>query len=119
LDVLHIDAALLDLQLVEALAVPAGALPPVGDGALVEAVGGDDGLAGTAVAEQGQSEGDPVKGLVQAVVRGVRGGGEGLATGGATEAVLLAGGDADVAQTGLAPVQAVEARAEWRVRPHR
>ena len=51
LDMLDIDTALLDVQLMEALAVPAGALLPVGDGALVEAVSGDDGLAGAAVAE--------------------------------------------------------------------
>jgi hypothetical protein len=44
--------------------VPAGALLPVGDGALVEAVGSDDGLARAAVAEQRQDEGDQVERLV-------------------------------------------------------
>src|SRR5262249_37724249 len=67
LDVRDVDAALLDVQLMEALGVPAGALLPVGDRALVEAVGGDDGLAGAAVAEQGQDEGDQIERLVQAV----------------------------------------------------
>src|SRR5262249_21755205 len=84
----------------------------VGDGALVEAVSGDDGLAGAAVAEQSQHEGDQVERLVQAVVRGVLGGGEGLGTKGAAEAPLLARGGADVTQASLPPVQAVEIRAE-------
>jgi hypothetical protein len=81
-----IDATRLDVQFVEALAVPAGALLPAGNRALVEAVGGDDGLAGAAVAEQGQDDGDQVEGLVQAVVRGILGGGEGLLARGAAEA---------------------------------
>jgi hypothetical protein len=101
--VLDINVALLDVQLMEALAVPAGALLPVGDGALVEAVGGDDGLAGAAVAQKSQDEGDQVEGLVQAVVGGILGDGEGLVAGGAAKAAFLLGVDADVAPAGLTP----------------
>src|SRR5205807_4298123 len=80
---------------------------------------GDDGLARAAVAEQSQDDSDEVERLVQAVGGGVPGGGEGLVAGGAAEAPLLAGVDADVAQASLPPVQAVEVRAELRLRVQR
>src|SRR5262249_53421086 len=49
LDVLGIDPALLDVELVEALAVLAGLVLPGGDGPFVQAKGGDDGLQRAAV----------------------------------------------------------------------
>src|SRR5262249_18968042 len=108
LDVLGIDAGLLDVEVVEALGVLAGLLLPGGDRAFVQAEGGDDGLKGTAVGEQGQDQGGQFQGLVEAVERGVAGGGEGLAAGGAAEAFFLLGVNADVAVSDHAPVQAVE-----------
>ena len=118
LDVLGIDLALLDVEFMEALGVLAGPLFPVGDGALVQAVGRDDRLARAAVAEQGQDEGDEVEGLVPAVVRGVPGCGEGLPAGGAAEAPFLVGVDADVALAGQPPMQAREVGAELERRVH-
>jgi hypothetical protein len=91
LGVLDVHAALPDVEFVEALAVLAGAPPPVGGGALVEAVGGDHGLARAAVSEQGQDGGNQVERLVPAVGGGVARGGEGLAAGGAAAAAPLAG----------------------------
>ena len=48
----------------EALAVSAGPVLPVGDGALVEAEGGDDGLDRAAVAEQGDDADDQSAGFL-------------------------------------------------------
>ena len=96
----------------KSLAVPAGPVAPVGDGPLVEPEGGDDRLDRTAVAEQGDHDGHQVDGLLEAVERGVAGGGEGAAAGRAAVAPFLAAMDADVAEAELAPCGAVGVVAE-------
>jgi hypothetical protein len=92
-----------DPMLVESLAVSAGAVAPVGDGPFVEPEGGDDGLDRTAVAEQGDDDGDQVERLLQAVERGVASGGKGPATGRASVATLLSARNADIPAAELSP----------------
>jgi hypothetical protein len=58
-------------------------------------------------------------GLVEAVVGGVAGGGEGLAAGGTAIALLAAGVGPDVAEATFPPVQAIEVGAELTGRVHR
>src|SRR5262249_33575732 len=113
------NSAALDLEFVKALAVSSRLVLPVGDGSLVEAEGGDDGLQGAAVAEQGEHRRGQCDGLVEAVVGGVAGGGEGLAAGGTAIALLAAGGGADGGEAAYSPVQAVEVGAELSGRVHR
>src|SRR6516162_2656319 len=106
-------------MLMEVLPVPAGPVPPGGDGPLVQTEGGDDRLQGTAMAEQGQHDDHPFGRLLETVERGVMGGGESSATGGATVAPLLAAVHADVAKVELPACGAVGVVAELGVRVHR
>jgi hypothetical protein len=107
-----------DDMLVEALAVSAGPVSPVGDGALVEPERDNDGLHRTAVAKEGDDDRHQVHGFLEAVERGVAGGGEGLAAGGTAVTVLLAAMDADVPQAELAPCSAVGVVAALGERVH-
>ena len=97
----------------------AGPIAPIGDGPLVEAEGGDDRLDGTAMAEQGDHEGHQIDGLLEPVERGIAGGGEGAAAGGASITPFLAAMDGDVAEAELAPCGAVGVVAELALRVHR
>ena len=115
----QLDLPLKDPMLVEELAVSAGAVAPVGDGAFVEPEGGDDGLDRAAVAEQGDDDGDQVERLLQAVERGVASGGEGPAAGRAEVAAFLPTMDADVAGTQLPSCGAIGVVAELSERVHR
>src|SRR4051794_6867320 len=88
-------------MLVELVSVSAGPVPPVGDGALVEPEGGDDGLDGTAMAEECDDEGDQVGGDLEPVEGRIASGGEGPATDGAAIPPFLAAMDGDVAEAEL------------------
>src|SRR3982751_3056513 len=92
-----------DPVLVDPAGVPAGAVAPVGDGPLVEAEGGDDGLDGAAMAEEWHDDGEQIGGCLEPVERGIAGGGEGAAAGRAAIPPLLAAMDEDVAEAELAP----------------
>lgn len=76
LDMLRIDPPFEDQVFMELLAVLPGSIPPRGDGSLVEAEFGDDGLRWTAVAQQGENHRDDVRGNLESVKWGVVGGGE-------------------------------------------
>src|SRR5947209_6721106 len=106
-------------MLMEPLAMAAGPIPPVGDGPLVEAEGGDDRLDRAAVAEERDHEGHQVDGSLQPVERGVASSGEGAAAGGASITPLLAAMDGDVAQAESPPCGAVGVVAELALRVHR
>src|SRR4051812_44765842 len=119
LDVPQLDLPAQDVMLMEVLPVPTSPIAPGGDGPLVEAEGGDDRLERTAMAEQGESYGHHLGRLLEAVERGVMGGGESSVTGGAAVAPLLAAVDADVAEPELPPSGAVGVVAELVLRVHR
>src|SRR4051812_48004880 len=108
-----------DNSLVKLLAMSPGPVPPGGDGALVEPEGGDDGLHRAAVAQQGDHDRHHIGRLLEAVVRGVAGGGEGPAAVGAAVTTLLSAMDADVAAPELPPCGAIGVVAELRLRVHR
>jgi len=73
-----------DPMLMELLSMAAGPVAPIGDGPLIKAEGGDDGLDWAAVAEQCGHEGHQIGGFLEPVERGVAGGGEGAAASGAS-----------------------------------
>src|SRR6516162_607632 len=106
-------------MLMEVLPVPAGPVPPGGDGPLVQTEGGDDRLQGTAMAEQGQHDDHPFGRFLKAVERGVMGGGERAVTGGAAVAPLLAAVNADVATSALSACGTIGVVAELGLRVHR
>src|SRR5207248_9137484 len=87
-----------DVVLMDASGGTAAPVPPVGDGPLVEAEGGDDRLQRAAVAEQGQHDGHQVGRLLEAEEWGIAGLGEGAVAGGAAVAPLRAAMHADVAE---------------------
>jgi hypothetical protein len=65
------DLALGDMLFVETLGVPAGLGLPVGDGAFIQAIGGDNGLQGAAVGKQREDDRGQLQGFMQAVEGGV------------------------------------------------
>src|SRR5262249_54202135 len=97
LDVAQVHLVGVEEVLLDPLAVAAGLVLPVGDRALVEPEGGDDGLQGAAVDQQGDSGDEQGTVLVQAVEGGAGGGREGLAAAAADQTPLLVGVDFDVA----------------------
>src|SRR5262249_57391271 len=99
-------------------AVGAGLVLPIGDGALVQAEGGDDGGQGAAVGEQGDDAQEEGLVLVQAVEGRALGRGEGLAAGGTAEAPVLVGVDLDVAVAADASVRAIRVVAEYALGVH-
>src|SRR5262249_22382885 len=99
-------------------AVGAGLVLPIGDGALVQAEGGDDGGQGAAVGEQGDDAQEEGLVLVQAVEGRALGRGEGLAAGGTAEAPVLVGVDLDVAVAADASVRAIGVGAEYALGVH-
>src|SRR4051812_1591557 len=106
-------------MLVEPLTVLTGPVAPAGDRPLVEPEGGDDGLDRAAVAEQRDHDRHQVDGSLEAGERGVAGGGEGPAAGGAAKAALFLTVHADVAEAGLPACGAIGVVAELRKRVHR
>ena len=119
-----LDMAQLDLtskhpMFMAPLTMAAGPIAPIGDGPLIEAEGGDDGLDGTAVAEECDHEGHQIGGFLEPVERGVMSGGEGSAASGASITLFLAAMNGDVAEAELAPCGAVEVVAELALRVHR
>jgi hypothetical protein len=119
LDVLEIDLALVDVEFVEALPVAAGAVLPVGNGAFIQVISRDNGLKGTAVAQPGEDNGHQLVGMMEPVIGGIPGGGEGLAAEGVAEASLLATMDTDVALAYEASFQAVEVGTSLLLGVHR
>src|SRR5215468_803442 len=103
---------------VYALAMGAALVLPVGDRALIKAVGGDDGLGRAARAEEGDDDDEQGAILVQAVEGSPLGGGEGRAAGRADEAELLAGVNFDVTLVGQSPGRAVGVEAGYTVGVH-
>src|SRR4051812_44395054 len=116
---LEVDLPALDPMLVQPPAMLARLLLPSGDGPLIEAEGGDDGLQGTAMGEQGQHGGDHVVSDPLAVERGATGGGEGPSPGRTEITLLGATLHADVALSGQPPCGTVEVVAELALRVHR
>src|SRR5688572_8108467 len=99
-------------------AVLAGLAPPVGDGPLVEAEGGNDGRQGAAVSERGDDAQEQGLVVAEAIEGCALGGGEGLAAGQAAEAALLAGVGLDVALVCDAPARAGGVGAEYALGVH-
>jgi hypothetical protein len=100
---------------VYALAMGAALVLPVGDRALIEAVGGDDGLGWAARAEEGDDDDEQGAIRVQAVEGRTLGGSEGRAAGRADEAALCAGVNFDVTLVGQPPGRAVGVEAGYTV----
>jgi hypothetical protein len=119
LDMAQLDLPPEDPMLMGLLVMAAGPVAPIGDGPLIEAEGGDDGLDGAAVAKECDHEGDQIGGFLEPVERGIASGGEGAAAGGASITSVLAAMDMDVAEAELAPSGAVGVVAELAPGVHR
>ena len=108
-----------DPMVMDLPSMAAGPIAPIGDGPLVEAEGGDDGLDGTAMTEECDDEGDQIDVVLEPVERGVASGVVGAAAGRASIAAMLAAVDGDVAEAELAACGAVGVVAELALRVHR
>src|SRR5262245_45764225 len=97
LDMLQVQRVIFQEVVVKVLAVSCGLGLPVGDGSFVEVKGGDDGLEGATVGQQGDDEDEQGGVLVEAIEGRALGGGEGLAAGSAAVALFLVGVHRDVA----------------------
>jgi hypothetical protein len=86
--VLQVHLPLLDHMLMHPLALLASTDQPGSDGPLIQAKGCDDGLEGTAVAQQGEDDGHQVRSRVLPVEGRALRSGEGLPTG-ATAITLI------------------------------
>jgi hypothetical protein len=96
------------------LAMPASALLPIGDGALIYGKGGDNGLPRAAVRQQGDHLGEALIGVAQPVKRRALGCGKGLLANRAFEAVLLLRMNRDVAFFQSASSRASQIRTKYR-----
>ena len=109
---LEVDLAWLDELVADSLAVLSSAHVLVGHRALIEAEGGDYGLDGTVVAEQGEHESHDVHTCTQAVEGRARGFGKGPAAGSTLVAPLLLAEHPDVAWPDPPSVRSVRVVAE-------
>jgi hypothetical protein len=114
LDVLQVDHGGVKEVVMNGLGMGPRLVLPGGDRALVQAEGGDDGLGRAAVGQQGDDANEQDGVLVQSVEGRARGGGEGLAAGGAAVASLGVGVDLDDARGGLAAGRAAGIGTELR-----
>ena len=92
---------------------------PTSHGALIQAKGGDDGLARAAMTEQRQHQSHHLRAGLQAIERRVFGGREGLATGLAKIAISLSAMHLDIALSRLPSGRTIEVVAKLVLRVHR
>jgi hypothetical protein len=119
LNVLEIDLPPLHDMGMDVLTMLAGLLLPGGDGPLVKAEGGDDGLKRAAVREQDQHQRNHIVCGPFAVIGRPPGRGEGAATGGAFVASVGAAMNMDAALSDEPSGGAIEVVAELVLRVHR
>jgi hypothetical protein len=92
---------------------------PGRDGPRIQAKGGDEGLEGTAVAQQGEDDGHQVRSRVHPVAGRALGRGEGLPTGTTAITLLRLAMHAHVSLSPLPSGRTLGVVAKWALRVHR